>query len=117
MVQVVNNTSAVVELVKYIYFFNNDIDILYHDIFFYIIIYIFLGGTGGRRGSCKRRFLDVTLHDTKVVYGIPFAEGISFSLPTDVFIFQCPGNCEHSLPIYMVSLRFSRATRYTTARK
>ena len=96
MVQVVNNTSAVVELVKYIYIFNNDncIDIIHDDIFFlYYLLYIliFLGGTGGRRGSCKRRFLDVTLHDTKVVYGIPFAEGISFSLPTDVFIFQCPG--------------------------
>ena len=41
MVQVVNNTSAVVELVKYIYIFNNDncIDII-HDIF-YIIYYIY----------------------------------------------------------------------------
>ena len=43
MVQVVNNTSAVVELVKYIYIFNNDncIDIIIHDIFFYIIYYIY----------------------------------------------------------------------------
>ena len=40
MVQVVNNTSAVVEVVKYIYIFNNDIDII-HDIFFYIIYYIY----------------------------------------------------------------------------